>query len=281
VQTCKFVRNTVQKSAFLSYTIDLAYHQLQATETSTVPYAARKQRLLKSQSRWNKLEWTAKHKVECPHTAYMYDFVNGIYAIGQNAANDRRFSENVTFYRLPPYPTPLASREGGVGSTAASSANGLKNAPGGNSKGDSWTYAFGMTILDFTMDPEQDLLVLLALAPPELVFVYFGLSSRLMLLGCAKHVPFARSQYFYHIYLRTLSANESHPQAGSPFLPFLRKTQVAGGIDHVPAYRLRILDDLIGTLAKEVIDDLGGYSAFMEIWNWKYGARRSVSSSYR
>jgi hypothetical protein len=96
---------------------------------------------------------------------------------------------------------------------------------------------------------------------------------------CAKHVPPARSQYFYHIYLRTLSANETHPQAGSPFLPFLRTSQVAGGIDHVPAYRLRILDDLIGTLAKEVVDEVGGYSAFMEIWNWKHGARGSVSFS--
>lgn len=90
-----------------------------------------------------------------------------------------------------------------------------------------------------------------------------------------------RSQYFYHIYLRTLSANETHPQASSPFLPFLRKAQVAGGFEHVPAYRLRILDDLIGTLAKEVVDDAGGYSAFLEIWNWKRGARGSVSSSLR
>lgn len=52
---------------------------------------------------------------------------------------------------------------------------------------------------------------------------------------------------------------------------------MTGGIDHVPAYRLRILDDLIGTLAKEVVDDAGGYSAFLEIWNWKHGARGSVS----
>ena len=168
VQTCKFIRNTVQKSAFLSYLIDLAYHQLQATETFTVPYAARKQRLLKSQNRWSKLEWATKHEVECPHTAYMYDFVNGIYAIGQNAANDRRFSENVTFYRLPPHSNLPAPNDCGTGSTEASGTNGASG-PGGNPGWNSWAYAFGMTILDFTMDPEQDLLVLLALAPPELV----------------------------------------------------------------------------------------------------------------
>lgn len=107
------------------------------------------------------------HKVECPHTAYMYDFVNGIYAIGQNAANDRRFSENVTFYRLPPYPAPSPPNEEDVGSRIANGTNGSNDAPDGISKRDSWTYAFGMTILDFTMDPEQDLLVLLALAPPK------------------------------------------------------------------------------------------------------------------
>jgi hypothetical protein len=121
----------VQKSAFLSYTIDLAYHQLQATDASAVPYAARKQRLLKSQNRWNKLEWAAKHKVECPHTAYMYDFVNGIYAIGQNAANDRRFSENVTFYRLPPYSTPPASAKDSAGSSEAGAVNGATQLQGG------------------------------------------------------------------------------------------------------------------------------------------------------
>jgi hypothetical protein len=166
-QTCKLIRNTVQKSAFLSYTIDLAYHQLQATQTSTIPYAARKQRLLMSQRRWNSLDWTAMHKVECPHTAYMYDFVNGIYAIGQNAANDRRFSENVTFYRLPPYSTLQASVEEGAGPSEANYPYGANDTPNGNPKGESWTYAFGMTILDFTMDPEQDLLVLMALAPPK------------------------------------------------------------------------------------------------------------------
>ena len=107
------------------------------------------------------------HKVECPHTAYMYDFVNGIYAIGQNAANDRRFSENVTFYRLPPYPTSPASNEEDAGSREADTTDGSNDAPNGNSKRDSWTYAFGMTILDFTMDPEQDLLILLALAPHQ------------------------------------------------------------------------------------------------------------------
>ena len=104
------------------------------------------------------------HKIECPHTAYMYDFVNGIYAIGQNAANDRRFSENVTFYRLPPHPTlPVSPAE----NARSNAASGLNDTVDGGSKRDTWTYAFGMTILDFTMDPEQDLLILLALAPPE------------------------------------------------------------------------------------------------------------------
>ena len=162
----------MQKSAFLSYSIDLAYYKLQATETFTVSFAARRRRLLKSQNRWSSLEWATKHEVECPHTAYMYDFVNGIYAIGQNPANDRRFSENVTFYRLPPNPTPLASEEGGVGLAMAGGANGTTGTPSGTTKGDRWTHAFGMTILDFTMDPEQDFLALLALAPPELVFSF-------------------------------------------------------------------------------------------------------------
>jgi len=122
----------------------------------------------------------------------MYDFVNGIYAIGQNAAGDRRFSENVTFYRLPPHPTPLASKEGGVVSVIAS-GNGT---PSGASKGDTWTYAFGMTILDFTMDPEQDFLVLLALAPPELVLFLWLIQPIYISERCAKRPPTRKVSIF-------------------------------------------------------------------------------------
>jgi hypothetical protein len=69
----------------------------------------------------------------------MYDFVDGLYGIGYNVDEDRRFSESVIFHRLPPL------------------ADGCMVT--------SWKHDFNMIILDFTMDPSQDLLALLVIAP--------------------------------------------------------------------------------------------------------------------
>jgi hypothetical protein len=68
----------------------------------------------------------------------MYDFVDGLYGVGYNS-EERRFSESVIFYRLPPYDADVERK--------------------------TWKHDFHMIVLDFTMDPSQDLLVLLAVAP--------------------------------------------------------------------------------------------------------------------
>lgn len=68
----------------------------------------------------------------------MYDFVDGIYAVGHDAQEERRYAEGIIFYRLPTL--------------------------------ELWKHELGMIVLDFTIDPAQDLLVLLSFAPRDSMY---------------------------------------------------------------------------------------------------------------
>jgi hypothetical protein len=73
----------------------------------------------------------------------VYEFVGGYYANGREDEN--KITSGITFFELP--------------STEPTNSDApLKT----------WTHAMGgVKIVDFTMDPAQDLLVLVALAPPQ------------------------------------------------------------------------------------------------------------------
>jgi hypothetical protein len=76
----------------------------------------------------------------------VYEFVGGFYGNGRE--DDRRITASISFLELP----------------SADSAR-LEN---GSPDLKMWTHPmFDIVIIDFTMDPSQDLLVLIALAPAE------------------------------------------------------------------------------------------------------------------
>lgn len=78
----------------------------------------------------------------------MYEFVGGIYGNGREDEN--RVTASISFLELP------------------SSDPGYLGIPGKSLR--TWTHAMGdVAIIDFTMDPSQNLLVLVALAPAEYV----------------------------------------------------------------------------------------------------------------
>lgn len=79
----------------------------------------------------------------------MYDFVDGIYAVGHDAHEERRYAEGIIFYRLPTL--------------------------------EFWKHDLDMTVLDFTIDPAQDLLVLLSFAPRD---SQYGISCVWIPYGC-------------------------------------------------------------------------------------------------
>jgi hypothetical protein len=70
----------------------------------------------------------------------VYEFTGGYYANGRD--DDNKITSGISFFELP----------------STESTGPLK----------SWTHGMGgIKIVDFTMDPPQDLLVLVALAPPQ------------------------------------------------------------------------------------------------------------------
>jgi len=101
------------------------------------------------------MEWKQRHTLKLPPTGSVYEFVGGLYGNGRE--DDSRVTASISFLELPSSDTPMDPPN-------------LKT----------WTHAMGdVNIIDFTMDPSQDLLVLVALAPPEYVrsadFTFFRL----------------------------------------------------------------------------------------------------------
>lgn len=92
------------------------------------------------------MTWKGRHKLKLPPTGSVYEFVGGLYGNGRE--DERRVTASISFMELPSTESPPSGDD----------ATNLKT----------WTHYMGdITIIDFTMDPSQDLLILVALAPPE------------------------------------------------------------------------------------------------------------------
>ena len=115
--------------------------------TSSFPPLATRLKLLRDRERaWKYADWKKRHILNLPPTGSVYEFVGGLYGNGRE--DDSRVTASISFLELPSSDAmflgePLHELE-------------------------MWTHAMAdVTIVDFTMDPSQDLLVLVALAPPE------------------------------------------------------------------------------------------------------------------
>ncbi|KAG5641133.1 hypothetical protein DXG03_005947 [Asterophora parasitica] len=184
--------------------------------SSEPPYITRLKRLRDRERAWKNLAWTGSYNLKLPPTGSVYEFVGGLYGNGRE--DDRRVTASISFMELPTGPPGCE--------------DGLK----------SWTHLMSdVTIIDFTMDPSQDLLVLIALATPD-------------------------SGYVYDLHLRSLSTNEPHPKAPFPVLSCLLKASPTHqASEHMAAVRVQVSGDLVALLVKEVHDSVG---AHLELWDW-------------
>ncbi|KAF5369003.1 hypothetical protein D9758_002862 [Tetrapyrgos nigripes] len=211
----KRLYKVVFESSSLQFTIELAKYRMKPPEGSVLepPYATRLQILREREQRWRSMQPATRHKLRLAHSGAIYEFTGGIYGNGKE--NDRRSTISITLYDLP-------SLESG--------------------EQDDWTHSMdGMDIVDFTMDPCQDLLVLVALAP--------------------RH-----SNFIYDIHIRSMKTNEPHPLAAAPFFSCMKRPENVGWIDG--AVRVQISGSLVGFLIKEVINSVGGH---FEVYNWRTG----------
>lgn len=133
-----------------------------------------------------------------------------------------------------------------------------------------------VAIIDFTMDPSQNLLVLVALAPAEYVYSFPHAGPLVHLSYLYLSNP--SSKYLYNLHLRTISTNEPHPKAPLPILSCLeRHPTIPPPPELFAAVRVQVSGDLVGLLIKEAPDPVG---AHLEIWNWENDPYYPASISF-
>ncbi|KAJ6612664.1 hypothetical protein B0H10DRAFT_284244 [Mycena sp. CBHHK59/15] len=225
----RYFRNLILESSRLQFTLELAKHRMLSLlpPTDFPSYSTRLKLIRERERNWRSPKaWSELQKLTLPPTGTVYEFVGGYYANGREDEN--KITSGISFFELP--------------STEPSSANDpLKT----------WTHAMsGIKIVDFTMDPAQDLLVLVALAPPQCESVY-------------------------QLHLRSFTSNEPHPESALPMLSCLPKiTDYHVPLETTGAVRVQVAGDLVALLVKEVHDSV---SAHLQIWNWRHGAHYSCA----
>lgn len=106
--------------------------------SATPPFASRINSLHVREQAWRQFNWRSKHRLNIPPSGLIYEFVGGLYATGDGDGD--RLTRSIAFWELPTFGDEASLR--------------------------SWTHLMeGVTIIDFTMDPAQDLLALVTLAP--------------------------------------------------------------------------------------------------------------------
>jgi hypothetical protein len=172
-QASRLLARIVAASSRLQYTIALAKHRLLDIHPAAQnpPYAARLRLLTNRENAWSGLRWKARHTLKLPPTGSVYEFVGGIYGNGRE--DDNRITASISFLELP--------------TSSSDPSRPLRT----------WTHPMGdVTIIDFTMDPSQDLLVLVAVAPLEYVLPFLStqpISSCRQVLNISTTSTFAPS----------------------------------------------------------------------------------------
>ncbi|KAJ7869197.1 hypothetical protein B0H14DRAFT_3440898 [Mycena olivaceomarginata] len=226
----RYFRSLIRESSRLQFTLELAKHRMLSLlpPTELPSYSARLKLLRDRERNWRSPQhWSSLQKLTLPPTGTVYEFTGGYYANGRD--DDNKITSGISFFELP----------------STESTGPLK----------SWTHGMGgIKIVDFTMDPPQDLLVLVALAPPQCESVY-------------------------QIHLRSFATNEPHPESSLPMgvLQCLPKvTDHLVPLETTGAVRVQVAGDLVALLVKEVHDSV---SAHLQIFNWRHGSHHSCAMS--
>ena len=110
-------------------------------------FASRLELLRDREQAWRVLGWKHRRILDLPPTGSLYEFVGGVYGNGKEG--DNRMTTSISFLELPSLGIPSKTED-------VKPPTELQT----------WTHSMpDLSIIDFTMDPLQDLLVLVAVAP--------------------------------------------------------------------------------------------------------------------
>ncbi|KAJ7632750.1 hypothetical protein FB45DRAFT_745052, partial [Roridomyces roridus] len=185
-----------------------------------LPYSTRLKLLRDRERSWRSPQhWGSLQKLSLSaQTGTVYEFAGGYYANGREDEN--KITSAISFFELPSTESDAPRK--------------------------TWVHPMNeLKIVDFTMDPAQDLLVLVALSPPQCESVY-------------------------QVHLRSFTTNES--MGVLPCLPKISDHHVP--LETTGAVRVQVMKDFVALLVKEVHDSV---SAHLQIWNWRHGSNYSCA----
>lgn len=228
----KLFYKLVNETSRLMYTLELAKSRMVSilSPEDKLNFAHRLELLKDREQAWRVLAWKHRRTLDLPPTGSLYEFVGGVYGNGREG--DNRMTTSISFLELPSLGIPSRTED-------ITAPQELKL----------WTHLMpDLNIIDFTMDPIQDLLVLVAVAPLE-------------------------SQYVYELHIRSIKTNQAHPKAPTSVFPCLRKPlNHASPVEVITAVRVQVCGNLVALLIKDVMENSGGH---LEIWNWEHGPQYS------
>ncbi|KAI0036115.1 hypothetical protein K488DRAFT_82381 [Vararia minispora EC-137] len=218
--TCSTLHRIVRTNARLQLALQLAFHQLVPSHPPSVLPAAILHALVQDrESRWRDLRWRDVQNHPMPNAGAIYEFVGGIYCNARGGQDERRVNGAITFYQLPDSDQP--------------NRTGVR----------AWTLLVpDLVILDFSVDPAQDLAVFVALSDKQ-------------------------SAGRYQIHFRTLSTNSPHPLARQAVLDCAFQPG-QHTLESSTTFRILIHGQILLLLVKDV---LHSHVTFLSLTNWHTG----------
>jgi hypothetical protein len=161
MQTDTHLRRIINDSSRLQYTIELAKRRMSSSvlsyPNSQRSYSQRLFALRTREKNWRNLTYKKLQTIKLPNTGQVYEFMGGVYGNGRE--EDQKITGSIAFYDLP-------------------------RLDGSPSELEPWIHTmYDLSIIDFTMDPEQDLLLLVSLAPSTYVQYSCGIPCSQLATG--------------------------------------------------------------------------------------------------
>ncbi|KAG1732355.1 hypothetical protein EDB19DRAFT_2027004 [Suillus lakei] len=222
-QICKDVQQAINFSSELLYSMDLEYFNaipVPSTPGSDCTIPTLRKSLLQSESAWQNAQYSKRDPISIPCAPYMHRWSGGVLGIPMTSES----LQQIKFFQ-----NELADNHSNTTNLRQWSCQ-IDNTA-------------GMELTHYNFSTAQDLVVLLARAPPG-------------------------ESHAYNVIFKSISEDKIHPEATTAVVSALDNVVDLQFFDPITP-KSSIFGDYYGVLFKNVNKAGGGVADFLQIWNWK------------
>lgn len=235
---CRLFRAAISQNSVLQYTIELAAAGKEDNPRCILDYASRLDTLRKYQDAWRALRWTEVENIDMLQ-GNLWELSGGVLA------QTSRGNTEILFRQLPSRIRKIEQKTWSVSTQE-------------------------LHLRDFTMDPSQDLMVLIACSIPPYVL---SCSS----FNFIQHLSRYQDRCLETtIHLRSLQTGNPHPLAVNP--PVLRHRKTYLGISRFD-FTIQVCKDRVAVHFHTAVDihNQALPQSDLLVWNWRTGTLLLVS----